>query len=147
MYVLCCHDFCYCVLSNRFIRSLSRCVKFDVKGGKSRSTLCKLIGEILNQTHAYTLLLALLPSLPPSLPLDICYTPVYVHPHSKAVLMRAIQEDTEFLARNAIMDYSLLTCIDDQTGELVVGIIGEWKWRLGGREGGGGVGWLGGGGG
>ena len=55
---------------------------------------------------------------------DICYSPVYVHPHSKAVLMRAIQEDAQFLAQNAIMDYSLLTCIDDQTGELVVGIIG-----------------------
>ena len=39
--------------------------------------------------------------------------------------MRAIDEDTKFLAENAIMDYSLLTCIDDQTGELVVGIIGE----------------------
>ena len=52
------------------------------------------------------------------------YSPVYVYPHSKAVLMRAIQEDTQFLAQNAIMDYSLLTCIDDQTGELVVGIIG-----------------------
>ena len=39
--------------------------------------------------------------------------------------MRAIDEDTRFLAENAIMDYSLLTCIDDQTGELVVGIIGE----------------------
>ena len=56
---------------------------------------------------------------------DICYSPVYVYPHSKAVLMRAIEEDTQFLAENAIMDYSLLTCIDDQTGELVVGIIGE----------------------
>lgn len=41
--------------------------------------------------------------------------------------MRAIQEDTEFLAQNAVMDYSLLTCIDDQTGELVVGIIGELR--------------------
>lgn len=56
---------------------------------------------------------------------DICYSPVYVYPHSKAALMRAIEEDTRFLAENAIMDYSLLTCIDDQTGELVVGIIGE----------------------
>ena len=58
-------------------------------------------------------------------PTDICYSPVYVYPHSKAVLMRAIQEDTQFLAQNAIMDYSLLTCIDDRTGELVVGIIGS----------------------
>ena len=63
-------------------------------------------------------------------PADICYAPVYVHPHSKAVLMRAIYEDTQFLAGNAIMDYSLLTCIDDQTGELVVGIIGECGGRI-----------------
>ena len=39
--------------------------------------------------------------------------------------MQAILADTEFLAQNAIMDYSLLTCIDDSTGELVVGIIGK----------------------
>ena len=29
-------------------------MKFDAKGGKSRSTFCKVIGKILNQTHAYT---------------------------------------------------------------------------------------------
>lgn len=39
--------------------------------------------------------------------------------------MQAILEDTEFLAQNSIMDYSLLTCIDEDTGEVVVGIIGE----------------------
>ncbi len=39
--------------------------------------------------------------------------------------MQAILADTEFLAQNAIMDYSLLTCIDDSTAELVVGIIGK----------------------
>ena len=39
--------------------------------------------------------------------------------------MRAILADTEFLAENSIMDYSLLTCIDSSTGELVVGVIGE----------------------
>ncbi len=54
----------------------------------------------------------------------ICCNPVYVHPHSKCVLMQAVLADTEFLAQNAIMDYSLLTCIDDASGELVVGIIG-----------------------
>ena len=39
--------------------------------------------------------------------------------------MQAIIADTEFLEENTIMDYSLLTCIDSSTGELVVGIIGE----------------------
>lgn len=56
---------------------------------------------------------------------DICNCPVYVYPHSKCVLMQAILADTEFLAKNSIMDYSLLTCIDEASGELVVGIIGR----------------------
>ncbi len=65
-------------------------------------------------------------------PLAICCNPVYVYPHSKCVLMQAILADTEFLAQNAIMDYSLLTCIDDSTGELVVGIIGTYVCMRGG---------------
>ena len=56
--------------------------------------------------------------------IDIYNSPVYVWPHSKAVLMQAIQADTQFLATNSIMDYSLLTAIDEENGELVVGIIG-----------------------
>ncbi len=45
-------------------------------------------------------------------------------PHSKAVLMQSIIADTLFLANNSIMDYSLLTGLDEENGELVVGIIG-----------------------
>lgn len=41
--------------------------------------------------------------------------------------MQSILTDTEFLAANAIMDYSLLTCIDESTEELVIGIIGEYR--------------------
>lgn len=59
-----------------------------------------------------------------SLSVDIYNTPVYVWPHSKTVLMQAIQADTQFLATNSIMDYSLLTALDQENGELVVGIIG-----------------------
>ena len=51
--------------------------------------------------------------------------PVYVWPHTKAVLMQAIIADTLFLANNSIMDYSLLTGLDEEKGELVVGIIGK----------------------
>ena len=40
--------------------------------------------------------------------------------------MQAIFADAEFLEENSIMDYSLLTCIDSSTGELVVGIIGQF---------------------
>ena len=50
---------------------------------------------------------------------------MYVHPHSKRVLMSAISMDTQFLAENRVMDYSLLACVEDATGELVLGIIGE----------------------
>ena len=57
--------------------------------------------------------------------IDICYSPVYVYSHSKSVLMAAIDNDTRFLAENSVMDYSLLTCIDEASGELVVGIIGN----------------------
>ena len=57
--------------------------------------------------------------------LDIYDTPVYVWPHSKAVLMQSILADTQFLAANSIMDYSLLTALDEEKGELVVGIIGN----------------------
>eukprot|EP00731_Ephydatia_muelleri_P004494 Em0002g670a len=53
----------------------------------------------------------------------ICNTPVYVHRHSKHVLMQAISMDTQFLAENRVMDYSLLACVEDATGELVLGII------------------------
>ena len=60
-----------------------------------------------------------------SLSTAICHAPVYVYPHSKFVLMQAIMADSEFLAQNSIMDYSLLTCIDDNAGMLVVGIIGK----------------------
>ena len=39
--------------------------------------------------------------------------------------MQAIIADTHFLSKNHIMDYSLLAGLDQEKGELVVGIIGE----------------------
>ncbi|XP_036361555.1 1-phosphatidylinositol 3-phosphate 5-kinase isoform X2 [Octopus sinensis] len=50
-------------------------------------------------------------------------SPLYIRPHSKAVLAQAIDSDSKFLASNFIMDYSLLVGQDDQMKELVVGII------------------------
>lgn len=50
--------------------------------------------------------------------------PLYVHSHSKLVLSSSIGRDTEFLANNLIMDYSLLVGVDE-SNQLVVGIIGE----------------------
>ena len=66
-----------------------------------------------------------------SIPLpDSTSTPVYVYPHSKHVLMQAVSMDTQFLADNAVIDYSLLTCVDRVSGEVVVGIIGEYETTL-----------------
>jgi len=50
-------------------------------------------------------------------------SPLYVHLHSKAVLMSAITRDTHFLANHSVMDYSLLVGCDESANELVIGII------------------------
>jgi hypothetical protein len=39
--------------------------------------------------------------------------------------MQAIQSDTQFLAGQSVMDYSLLVGLDETNKELVVGIIGQ----------------------
>lgn len=50
-------------------------------------------------------------------------SPLYLRPHSKSVLKMAITNDSQFLSKNLVMDYSLLVGLDDSTKELVVGII------------------------
>ena len=55
----------------------------------------------------------------------IAKSPLFIRPHTKAVLMRAINHDTEFLAKHMVMDYSLLLGIEPDTSRLMVGIIGE----------------------
>ncbi|KAJ8957069.1 hypothetical protein NQ318_007282 [Aromia moschata] len=52
-----------------------------------------------------------------------CESPLYILPHSKAVLTAAIQNDTEFLSAQSVMDYSLLVGLDSENKELVLGII------------------------
>jgi 1-phosphatidylinositol-3-phosphate 5-kinase len=42
------------------------------------------------------------------------------------VLTQAIEKDTQFLASQAVMDYSLLVGLDEERRELVLGIIGEF---------------------
>lgn len=54
-----------------------------------------------------------------------CDSPLYIRPHSTLVLNKAIEEDTKFLADNSVMDYSLLVGLEPQSGELVLGIIGN----------------------
>lgn len=55
-----------------------------------------------------------------------CDSPLYILPHSQTVLMRAIERDTEFLAAQRVMDYSLLVGLDKDRSELVIGIIGQF---------------------
>ncbi|XP_069701423.1 1-phosphatidylinositol 3-phosphate 5-kinase isoform X2 [Periplaneta americana] len=52
-----------------------------------------------------------------------CDDPLYILPHSKTVLTQAINNDTQFLASQSVMDYSLLVGLDKERRELVVGII------------------------
>ncbi|XP_050432860.1 putative 1-phosphatidylinositol 3-phosphate 5-kinase isoform X2 [Adelges cooleyi] len=52
-----------------------------------------------------------------------CESPIYVFPHSKIILNQAINDDAEFLTKQLVMDYSLLVGLDEDSGELVLGII------------------------
>jgi len=54
-----------------------------------------------------------------------CEAPLYILPHCKMVLTLAIERDTQFLASQGVMDYSLLVGLDEQSKELVLGIIGK----------------------
>lgn len=53
----------------------------------------------------------------------MCSSPLYLRDHCKYVLRHSIQNDTTFLAAHGVMDYSLLLGIDEERGQLVVGII------------------------
>ncbi|EHK96775.1 putative 1-phosphatidylinositol-3-phosphate 5-kinase fab1 [Glarea lozoyensis 74030] len=50
-------------------------------------------------------------------------TPLFAREHSKRLLKAAIFNDTLFLQRNDVMDYSLMIAVDEARKELVVGII------------------------
>ncbi len=51
-------------------------------------------------------------------------SPLFVREHSKKLLRTSLWNDTLFLSRQNVMDYSLMIGID-QNKELVVGIIGK----------------------
>ncbi|CAB3993710.1 1-phosphatidylinositol 3-phosphate 5-kinase-like [Paramuricea clavata] len=53
----------------------------------------------------------------------IAESPLFIRPHSKAVLSRGINNDTEFLAKHMVMDYSLLLGVERNSCKLIVGII------------------------
>ncbi|RKF72826.1 putative 1-phosphatidylinositol-3-phosphate 5-kinase fab1 [Golovinomyces cichoracearum] len=50
-------------------------------------------------------------------------SPLFAREHSKKLLRAAIFNDTLFLQRNDVMDYSLMIAVDEVRKELVVGII------------------------
>jgi 1-phosphatidylinositol-3-phosphate 5-kinase len=49
--------------------------------------------------------------------------PIYVRPHTKYVIMLAIDNDSKFLSSKFVMDYSLLCGFDQDTNDISVGII------------------------
>ncbi|KAI9593810.1 hypothetical protein BDF19DRAFT_446990 [Syncephalis fuscata] len=49
--------------------------------------------------------------------------PLFIREHAKALLHAAVWNDTLFLSRLNVMDYSLLVGIDKEKGELVMGIV------------------------
>ncbi|KAL4942065.1 hypothetical protein BDV06DRAFT_193194 [Aspergillus oleicola] len=55
---------------------------------------------------------------------DFIYeTPLFTREHSKKLLRQSVWNDTLFLARQGVMDYSLMIAIDESRSELVVGVI------------------------
>ncbi|EGT56867.1 hypothetical protein CAEBREN_22105 [Caenorhabditis brenneri] len=54
---------------------------------------------------------------------DLWNQQLYVLSHSKAAMNQAIINDSHFLSSQYIMDYSLLVGVDDDNGELILGIV------------------------
>lgn len=55
---------------------------------------------------------------------DFIYeTPLFAREHSKKILSQSVWNDTLFLGRQNVMDYSLMIAIDEGRSELVVGVI------------------------
>lgn len=50
-------------------------------------------------------------------------SPLYIREHSKRLLRTSVWNDTLFLSKLNVMDYSLLVGVDEEKGELVVGIV------------------------
>lgn len=53
-------------------------------------------------------------------------SPLFVREYAKKILRTSLFNDTLFLAKMNVMDYSLVIGIDAENKELVVGIIGKY---------------------
>ncbi|KAK9502569.1 hypothetical protein O3M35_011320 [Rhynocoris fuscipes] len=87
--------------------------KFDLKGSMRN----RLVDASSQEAQSDTVL------LDENLINMTCDNPIYILPHSKTILMKAIQNDTLFLSTQYVMDYSLLVGLDQSKKELVIGII------------------------
>ena len=62
----------------------------------------------------------------PILTITVIYeSPLFIREHSKKLLRASVWNDTLFLSKLNVMDYSLLVGIDEEKNELVVGIVGK----------------------
>uniref|UniRef100_A0A6G1SIQ8 1-phosphatidylinositol 3-phosphate 5-kinase n=1 Tax=Aceria tosichella TaxID=561515 RepID=A0A6G1SIQ8_9ACAR len=52
-----------------------------------------------------------------------CDHPLFIHARSKQILNECIENDSSFLSKIGVMDYSLLVGVDKENQELVLGII------------------------
>ncbi|KAJ3072744.1 1-phosphatidylinositol-3-phosphate 5-kinase [Podochytrium sp. JEL0797] len=53
----------------------------------------------------------------------LCESPLFIREYSKRILRASVWNDTLFLSKMDVMDYSLLVGIDEEKKELVVGIV------------------------
>lgn len=54
-------------------------------------------------------------------------TPLFVREHARKLLKASVWNDTMWLCKQNVMDYSLMAGFDDERKELVVGIIGTFR--------------------
>jgi hypothetical protein len=52
--------------------------------------------------------------------------PIFVREHTMKLLKSSVWNDTLFLSKQKVMDYSLMAGFDDATKEIIVGIIGKF---------------------
>ncbi|PVV02781.1 hypothetical protein BB560_002756 [Smittium megazygosporum] len=116
------------------VESLSRCTEYLATGGKSGSQFLKTKDERYIIKQAFDLKGSIRNRLVdeenhPQVLQDenfinmIQDTPVFVKVAAKRYLHDAIWNDTLFLSKMNVMDYSLLVGIDNENEELVVGIV------------------------
>lgn len=55
--------------------------------------------------------------------LVIYESPLFIREHSKKILRASVWNDTLFLSKLGVIDYSLLVGIDSESNELVIGIV------------------------